>query len=131
MENMSAEEEAYIASSNTAEEAVSRWWECALRNPVQDNGSPSAMMDIILSRLTNSVSSSFANVLEKILAELNVDYVDVDYNPCRILSVAAVLSSSKITKWPWKSYTRLTEQGIVVAKYGYGSPEEEIWRPQQ
>lgn len=122
----------YVAQAETATIAVARWWLEVLSCPKQDNGvsGPEAdLLSVLSAGLENQISEDFVKVLAKKIQDSNVNWIDVDYHPCRLLAEAVEESGSMATKWPWKSHTRATADGTVVAKYGYGQPEEVIWQP--
>lgn len=122
----------YVAQAETATVAVARWWSEVLSCPRQDAGldeTESGLLAILQAGLANEISDDFIAALAKMAEEEGNKWIDVDYHPCRILAGAVEASGSRVTMWPWKSHTRVTADGTVVAKYGYGQPEEVIWQP--
>ena len=121
----------YIAEAQTAAIATARWWSEVLSCPKQDAGldeTETDLLEVLLAGLANHMSEDFIAVLAKMVEEEGIKWIDVDYHPCRLLAEAVAQSGSTVTKWPWKSHTRMAD-GIVYAKYGYGKNEEVIWQP--
>lgn len=112
------------------------WWANAVASPKLDNGAD--MNPILLMMAGNCQKSNtadeikiFKNTLaEEIMKEME-KYgrctLDVDYHPCRALSVAGdKIGLNPMMGYPWKTYMRISKNEVGVSA-GYRAEYEIIW----
>jgi hypothetical protein len=127
-------QEVYLDRTSTiddAHSAVGKWWAERLLHPMfeADNGKVvhGEFPDGLRSELEQK-AGDFALILASLSRNNGLHDIHADYTADRTLRTAAEMAfvPAPISS---KSYTMIKENGVVIARQGYGSPVTQIWPP--
>ena len=115
------------------EKTVKFWSEKSFKTPMnQNNGDASEsggltffLMNMVSDKAQESVTDSGIESFENKLTELLMNcephnrFLDVDYNPCDMLRLAALHAGLDSACFPCKTHTRINTDNTVDASYQY------------
>lgn len=118
-------------------EATANWWVEQVSKPTFDNGeknigSVMAMMmqdSMVMEIVTEKKERFKSELIDRITAKLTTGkyvYLNVDYDPCEVLTECANLAEIPLTNFPIKSSTTVSV-GLVKARLGRSGDSEIIY----
>lgn len=114
-----------------AHSAIGQWWAARLLNPVLDNGdgkiAAPALPDHMRADLEQR-ARDFALILAHFSRSGNTHHISVNYQPDDTLRDAASMAFVP-APISLKSYTEITNDGVVMAKEGGRGKVVQIWPP--
>lgn len=133
-----------VEKTRKISEIVAKWWTGVIISPRFDTGDDSKVGFFIqflqeslvtklnphqLKQFSNEVYNYVYTTLQK-CSEYEKFYLDVDYNPCKVLSQIAEKCDISLNNFPLKTTMCITKHSINV-KYGYGSMYETLYADKQ
>lgn len=118
---------------------AARWWREAVAGPVVQHAGDAFldMMGTVMAAQDGRPSDATANAFEAALQAAVADrlrrhgsvYLDVDYDPCRMLHDAwGAAAASGCLRWPWKT-SMSVRPGDVTVSAGYRAPDQRLLGP--